>query len=133
VRHDIREYNDAATPEERVERSRNAGLASGRARRKYRVMRDLLKQVMLLDVSDPAMAEAMVQLGLEPTRANAIALSTVTKAGDGDIEAARFVRDTVGEKPTDTYNLGIAGKPIKSLDLSTLSDAELEALADSEG
>ena len=126
----IAEYNNAATPEERAERARKAGKASAEARRKYRAMRDLLKQVLVLDVDDPDMAKAMKALGLEPSRANAIALNTVAKAGVGDIEAARFVRDTVGEKPTDTYNLGISGKPIKSLDLSGLSDAELEALAD---
>lgn len=126
----IGEWNAKLTPEQRAEHARRAAEVSTETRRRYRTMRDLLKQVLVLDVDDPGMAEAMRKLGLEPSRANAIALSTVGKAGVGDVEAARFVRDTVGEKPTEAYNIGVSGKPVKSLDLSGLSDEQLEQLAD---
>ena len=49
------------------------------------------------------------------------------------MDAQRYVRDTIGEKPTDNYNLGIQNKPIKSLDMSQLSDEQLEALAEGLG
>ena len=128
---DIRDYNATLTPAERSESARRAAQASVAARRKYRAMRDCIKQVLRLDVDDPRTKQALLDLGLEPSRANAIALRTVAKAGDGDIEAARFVRDTVGEKPTEQYNIATSDKPIKALDLSGMSDEELEALADS--
>jgi hypothetical protein len=41
------------------------------------------------------------------------------------------VRDTIGEKPTEQYNLAVQDKPIKALDLSGMTDEQLEALADS--
>lgn len=130
---DIRDYNATLTPAQRKESAHRAAEASAKARRKYKAMRELLKQVLVLDVDDPALRDAMEKLGVEPSRANAIALMTVAKAGNGDIEAARFVRDTVGEKPTEQYNVGVAGRPIKSLDLTALTDEELEALADEAG
>ena len=54
----------------------------------------------------------------------------VRRAQTGDIEAARYVRDTIGEKPTETTALQISNQPIRAMDLTQLSDAELEALAD---
>ena len=129
-RSDIRDYNAKLTPAERKASAHKAAEASVKARRKYKAMRDALKQVLILDVDNPELYAKLEALGIEPSRSNAIALKTVAKAADGDIEAARFVRDTVGEKPTEAYNIGVSGKPIKSLDLTALTDEELEALAD---
>ena len=126
----INEYNQTLTPEQRKESARRAAEASGAARRKYKTMRECLKQVLRLDVANPKTRQILEDLGLEPSRSNAIALQTIAKAADGDIEAARFVRDTVGEKPTEAYQLAVTDKPIKALDLTGMSDAELEALAD---
>jgi hypothetical protein len=126
----VADWYAAQTPEVRAELNRKAGEASGKARRKYSTFRALLKQALLLDVDDRKLAEAMEQIGIEPTRQNAIVLSTIAKASAGDIEAARFVRDTIGEKPTEQYNIATMDKPIKALDLSGMTDEELEALAD---
>jgi hypothetical protein len=127
---DIRDYNKTLTPAERSESARRAAKASVEARRRYKAMRDCMKAVLLLDVDEPLVKAALAGLGLEPTRQNAIALSTIAKAGTGDIEAARFVRDTIGEKPTEQYNLAVSDKPIRAIDLSGLTDEEIEALAD---
>ena len=40
------------------------------------------------------------------------------------------MRDTLGEKPTESFNLATTDRPIRSLDLSGYTDAELEAIAD---
>ena len=72
----------------------------------------------------------MVSLGIEPSIANAVNLAVLKRAQLGDIEAARYVRDTIGEKPTETTALQISNQPIRAMDLTQLSDAELEALAD---
>ena len=46
-----------------------------------------------------------------------------------DTEAAKFVRDTAGYKPTENLNLGNADdKPFASIDLSKLSNEELMAM-----
>lgn len=131
ARHDIREWQARQSPEERSELARRAGKASGAGRRKYKTMRETLRVLLSLDVTDPKMAEGLKALGLDPSFSNAIGLSVLQKAATfGDVEAARFARDTVGEKPTDAVNLGVTGAPVKALDLAKLSDAELEALAD---
>ena len=124
-------YVSGLSKEERTEQARKAAAASVAARRKYKTMREVLRRVLTLDVDDPRMAEGLKALGLEPSYANAIGLSVIRKAATlGDVEAARFTRDTVGEKPTEALNLGLTSGPVKALDLAKMSDAELEALAD---
>jgi len=108
---------------------RKGGVASGVAKRKKRTFRELIEQVMVMDVDDPVIHAKLSALGLDPTHDVAITMAAVRKAEAGDIESARFLRDTKGEKPTEALNLSV-DKPIKSMDLSQLSDAELEALAD---
>jgi hypothetical protein len=88
---------------------------------------------MVLEISDQELADAMRQHGVEPDFANAMTFAVLQRALKGDIEAFRAVRDTIGEKPTDSVNVGISGVPVKSLDLAKLSDAELAELADREG
>jgi hypothetical protein len=118
------------TPEQRRAWAVKAGTARGEQLKRQKTLRELYRSAMALDVQDPETAEQLESLGLKPTYANAIVLSSLLKAGRGDIEAARFVRDTIGEKPTETMNLGVSNTPVKALDMTKLSDAELEALAD---
>ena len=118
------------TPEQARENGRKGGIASGEARRRKRTFRELIETVMTMEVDDPTVRAKLTGMGLDPTHDMAIITAAVRKAETGDIESARFIRDTRGEKPTEALNLGITGKPIKSLDLSQLSDEELEALAD---
>ena len=131
ARHDIREWQAMRTKEELAENASKAGKASAAARRKYKKFRDVFRDILSLDVPDEKVAQALEELGLDPSFANAIGLQAIMKAATtGDIEAARFTRDTIGEKPTEALQLGITDKPIKSMDLSKLSDEELAALAD---
>lgn len=131
ARHDIREWQATRTKEELIETARKAGQQSGYKRNQYKTFRECMKEILTLDVNDARMKELLVSLGLEPTYSNAISFAAISKAADlGDIEAARFARDTIGEKPTEALQLGITDKPIKSMDLSKLSDEELAVLAD---
>jgi hypothetical protein len=130
ARHDIREWQATRTKEELVENARKAGQASGYKRNQYKAFRDCIKEILTLDVSDPKTKELLETLGLEPTYSNAISLAAIRKAAEqGDMEAARFTRDTIGEKPTEALQMSF-DKSVKSMDLSKLSDAELEALAE---
>lgn len=130
MQHDIGEWMRRQTEEERKALASKAGKVSQQKQRRHRAMREVLQQLMTLDTTDERMRELLQQLGLEPTNDNAVSLAQIVNACKGETEAARFVRDTMGEKPTEQYNLGVSGKPIKALDLSSLSDEELEALAD---
>lgn len=108
---------------------RKGGVASGVTKRRKRTFRELIETVMTMEVDDPEVHAKLTKLGLDPTHDMAITMAAVRKAETGDIEATRYLRDTKGEKPTEALNLNL-DKPVKSMDLSKLSDAELEALAD---
>ena len=128
----IENFQNRLTSEERIERARAAGIASGEARRKAKIMRDTLTNLMTLPVPDTEIAGMLEASGIQNSIENAIAFSALIKAAKGDIEAARFCRDTLGQKPTESFNLSMAQKerPISSLDLRHLTDEELIALAD---
>ena len=118
------------TPEELHEWVVKAGRASADKRRRMKAQREILRDLMRTDCADEAVAEALISAGMEPSIANAINFAVLRKAQTGDIEAARYVRDTIGEKPTEMTALQISNQPIRAMDLTQLSDAELEALAD---
>jgi len=132
AKHDIRQYTSNLKSEELKEQCRQGGIASGEARRNHRLFRHILSDLLSapLDTEDGAY-DALRQLGISnPRQEDAIMLANLLKARTGDVEAVRFIRDTLGEKPTDTFNLSVSEKPIRSIDLTQLTDEEIEALAD---
>lgn len=131
ARHDIRDWEAHQSQETLRENRAKGGRKTQERNRRYRTFRECMKDILSLEVTDDEIRRELEKMGLDPTFSNAISLSSIKKAANvGDIEAARFARDTVGEKPTEALQMAITDKPIKSLDLSQLSDAELEALAD---
>ena len=76
-------------------------------------------------------AKALREAGVEdPTGADAVAYMQVAKAGRGDTEAARFVRDSVGEKPSVDLSVSAADRVVDADTVAELSDEELIALAE---
>lgn len=126
----IQNQEGGLTPDRAREIGHLGGVASGQARRQRRQLRELLNDCMTASVTDEEIRAALVAAGYEPNFENALTLAALTRAARGDIEALRYVRDTLGEKPTESYNMSLTAKPLRSLDLSALSDEELEALAD---
>lgn len=116
--------------EERREIAVAGGTASGRARRKAKNMREaarFLLEAPILD--DPATVEALQTLGLEADQQSAILLKAIEQARRGDMESARYARDTSGQAPAQQVALGgMDGQPIQTLDLSGLSTEELQKL-----
>ena len=106
------------TPQEARENGRKGGLASGVSRQRKKLLRELFNELLPLEVTEPELRELLESAGLEPTHEAAVCLAAVKRAEKGDIEAARFIRDTRGEKP------------VRAMDLTQMSDAELEALAE---
>lgn len=118
-------------PEEERKAIQSAGgIASGKARRKARNMREaarFLLEAPLLD--DPDTAAALETLGLTADQQSAILLKAIQQARRGDMESARYARDTSGQAPAQQVALGgIDGKPIESLNLSELSTEQLNEL-----
>ena len=133
ARYTIGDYYSNLTREQKLAINAKAQEAKRENRRRYEAQQTLLKHILSMDVDDPDLAEKLVSLGLPPSNSVAMAMAAIKKALASDMDAQRYVRDTIGEKPTDNYNLGIQNKPIKSLDMSQLSDEQLEALAEGLG
>ena len=105
------------------------GKASAVSKRKKRTFRESLKAIMLLDTRDVEIKQQLLDAGLDPTMLNAITFAQATQAQKGNTEAARFVRDTLGEKPRDGLEIGnLDDRPLATVDMSKLSDDELRAM-----
>lgn len=84
----IEKYNDSLTSAERTANARKSGVASGKARREGRIMRE-------------ALLGALDQEGMMEKISNAL----IDKAVNGDISAIRLLRDSIGELPSMAINL----------------------------
>lgn len=123
--------NRADIPHERVvEFAKKANAASTASRRRRKSLKQVLDDILALEVSEEELKELLVSQGLPPTNDYAVGIAAVRRAKGGDIEAARFVRDSAGDKLAENMNLGIHDKPIQALDLTKLSDDELLMLMD---
>ena len=118
------------SPEQRREWAQKAGLASGEARRKRKSSMETMREVLSCRLDDDDMIQKLKAFGLDDSFGAGIALMQARRAIMGDTEAARFCRDTAGDKPTEALTLALTDKPVKAMDLTQLSDEELEALAD---
>lgn len=124
----LQEGQARLSPEQRRENARLAGIASGEARQRRKLMRETATGILKAPAAIPEIAAALEKAGFDNSYQSAIMLAAIQKAACGDIEAARFVRDTIGEKPTDQFNIAAVQRPIQEMDLSQLSDAELQSL-----
>lgn len=121
---------DRSTEEARANGAKG-GRASGESRRRRKTFRESLLTILSMPVDDPDLKAALEALGLDPTFQTAIDLAQVRQAQKGDTDASRFVRDTVGEKPSDQVEIGgLADRPIATIDMSKLSDDDLRRLAE---
>ncbi len=117
------------TPEERREQARRAGIASGIARRKKRALKDVLTDLLAAELSDEDETKKILEdMGVEASQEAAIGLAMIQKARKGEVEAARYLRDSSGQKITESYSVetidGSEGVP----DFSTMSTEELRML-----
>jgi len=126
---DLIQFSGRSTPEERHENAVKAGKASGAARQKRRLMRDVLSNILTVEVSEPEIREELEKAGLPATHESAICFAAIRRAARGDIEAARFVRDTLGEKPMATLAVApLQDVPLSAMDMSKYTDDELRAM-----
>jgi hypothetical protein len=115
------------------ELSRAASAAAKKSvevRRKKKAMRDLAREILDLQLADEDDVRAeLKKRGVEQTEAAAVLLAQLIRARTGDTEAARFLRDTSGQKPVDNVAIGnLDDKPFETLDLASLTEAQLKEL-----
>lgn len=93
---------DSLTADERRERASEAGKASGAARRRRKSMKAAAKMLLDMPVA-PSMKELQKKIKLlgvsedDVTYQTAIMVAMLTQAMAGNVKAATFYRDTIGE------------------------------------
>ena len=87
--------------EEARELGRKGGIASGKARRERKTLKDEL--IMLLEDDDNNLK---------------ISVALLKRALDGDISAFTTIRDTIGEKPTDKIEADVNSEVNITIELS---------------
>lgn len=91
---------------------------------------EILKAMLALETDDDEQKKTLESLGVEPNYAGQINLNVVRQAAGGDMEAIRYIRDTIGEKPRNGFDIGnLDDKPFETIDLTSLTDSQLKALA----
>lgn len=85
--------NPVRTKEEARERGRNGGIASGKARRAKRELRECLNELLEREYSGTD--------GRTMSGAELVSVKLFMRARDGDIRAFEVLRDTVGQKPVE--------------------------------
>lgn len=97
----------ALSPEEARENGRKGGLASGESRRRSKTFRDVFKALMRDSIGSHNMEGFPEYLAgkYDITMQEAIAITIAYKAVLGNLDAAEFIRDTMGEKPTDKVDM----------------------------
>lgn len=80
------------TGKQQVDIARQGGIASGIAKREKRTMREIAEIILSKDVTT---SDGVV------TGKYAVLAKVIDKALKGDLQAATFIRDTIGEKPTE--------------------------------
>ena len=88
------------TENEQREYAKKGGQKSGEVRRKNKTMKESLKMLLNLDLPDGEGKEKLKEIGIETedlTVQTGILINQVNKALKGDLDSAKFVRDTSGE------------------------------------
>lgn len=92
------------TEEEHKKLCRKAGKKSGEVRRKKRDMKEAMKLLLDMPVTNEKTKETMASLGItdtDMTNQMAMLIRMMQQATSGNIKAAEFVRDIAGEKPSE--------------------------------
>lgn len=119
--------------EEARERGRIGGIKSGEARRKRKKLKETLSALLTLPPGITDQKDLLMALGIDEDDCNnqtLIAIAMIQAAAAGDVKAATWVRDTVGEKPLDKVEASV--QTVSPLDekLADLSIEELRELAE---
>lgn len=100
-RHGKENLRPVQSTEEARERGRNGGIASGKARRRKRAMRDAAKLLLDMPVKGDSISKALKAMGFDEkdlTNQVAMLVSMWKEAMEGSVSAATFLRDTAGQK-----------------------------------
>lgn len=100
----IKDANSNRTPSERRELAKNAGKASGEARRRKADFRKTLNMLLTAEIDNEEYKPVLESLGVECTLESAILMAQIKEAMAGDTKAATFVAKYSGQSPEPEEN-----------------------------
>ena len=131
-RGNLGQYRQDISREEYLEVCRRGGRASQEKQKRKRKMTELANVILDLALRDgDEIKLALEEAGFtdEATIAAGVLFAQAAKAMRGDTEAARFIRDTSGQRPVEGIALGnLEDRPFETIDLAAMTDDELRAL-----
>ena len=97
------------TEEEQREIAIQGGIASGKARKEKKLIRDNIELLLSLPVKDEKIIERLKEQGIENseeiTNQMALVLALYRKAMSGDVNAFNSLRDTIGQGVTNKISV----------------------------
>lgn len=99
--------------DEARKRGRAGGIASGKARREKKKMRETLEILLSMPMKNGKFADVesirnfAALKGKNISVQDAIMIAQIQKAMKGDTKAAEYVRDTIGQKPVDSVDMNM--------------------------
>ena len=117
---------------EASERGRKGGIKSGEVRRERKKLRDTVAMLLNLPPGMEKQKDILMALGIDEKDCNnqtLIAVSMIQAAAAGNVKAATWVRDTVGEKPLDKVEATVQSTSPLDDKLADLSLDELRQIA----
>lgn len=123
-----------AMPPEKARKYQSLGGRISQAhRRRKKLLREIANDILSMKLqNEEEITAALREGGLDDEDidyAAGIILAQAIKAMGGDTRAAEFIRDTSGQKPSDSLQVGnLDSKPFEMIDFSGLNDAQLHEM-----
>lgn len=105
--------NPVKTKDEARSRGRNGGIASGKARREKKAMKETLEALLSMPMKSGKAADIetiknfAALKGKTITVQEAMMIAMIQKALKGNVNAAEWIRDTAGQKPVENMNMNM--------------------------
>ena len=92
-------------------------------------MKDVLTDLLAAELPDEDETKRILEeMGVEASQEAAIGLAMIQKARKGEVEAARYLRDSSGQKITESYSVETIDSSDGVPDFSAMSTEELRML-----
>ena len=101
------------TGAKQVETAKKGGIASGKARREKKAMKETLEALLSMQMksgkaADVEAVKSFAELkGKNISVQEAMVIAMIQKAMKGSVQAAEWVRDTAGQKPVENMNMNM--------------------------
>ena len=114
------------TKEEARSRGKNGGIASGKARREKKALRETMQELLTMKLKDKKLLEELAALGFTAkgiTMQDAISAAMIKQAVKGNVKAYNAIKDTLAEKSEEKTDVSVTEIVIVPEDASEADNA----------